>query len=1264
MQAQQGKVDVTFNTIDDGLIGDGFDNTVRSLTLQADQNLIVGGDYLNLNGISSSYLTRLKPDGSIDETFSMGSGFNGKVYTSYVQPDGKIIVGGSFTTFNGISCGRLVRLNSDGSYDMSFDTSIAATTGVIYEISPQSDGKIIIVGSFTKYNNVTVNRVARILSNGSLDTSFITGSGTSSNITNACVLSDGKILLTGNFTSFNGIQSNRIVRLYNDGHVDTSFNSGTGFDDDISAIAIQSDSKIVLGGKFTNYNGVAANRIIRLNNDGSIDDGFLSGSGLNGGAVQKIKIDIFGNIMIGGSFTGSYNGSDVNRICLLNSQGILKTDVDFGSGPASASVLALANDLEGSWYIGGSFSIFDGLNQGRLAKINSEGEYDTGYLAAGIGFDNSVLKVLPLADKKTMVFGNFKKFNGAFVSRITRLLEEGLIDSDFNTGQLGANNLIKTAVLQPDGKIICGGNFTKYNETLANRIVRILPDGTVDDTFSFGTGFNSQVYAMAIQSDEKILIGGNFTKYNDTSAGRLIRLLPNGSRDTSFNVGLGADAIIEAILIQPDKKILVGGHFSNFNGQLISRLVRLNPDGSIDFGFNAGNGFDKYIYAMALQSDGKIIIGGNFLNYNGVSQKRIVRLNTNGSLDSTFESGSGFSKGDVRSILVQPDDRILVGGTFSGTYKNYPSMRLLRLLKSGDFDGSFDARLNNKLYTMSFTTNQRLMIGGDFNSVSGISKHRIARLKLCLEATIWDGNQWSNGFPSGGKEVFFRESYSSLTSANVCSCSIDYEKTVTLLGGNTLGIEFSYLGLGTLVLEDGANLYQSDDEIINTGMLYLKRKTSPILKSDYTYWSSPVNNQKLFDVSPNTASDCYYSFFDYAWKRESASNNMILGKGYIIQGPKHFSATIPEKYEAVFKGNPNNGIVNVNIGPANTYNLVGNPYPSTLDATTFLNINKKNIKGTLYFWTHNTPYANNKYTRSDYAVYNRLGGIGTRAALTSGINETVPDGKIASGQGFFVGSLGEGTIEFNNSMRTSEKSSLFFKPEKISNAINQNAIERHRIWLNLTNSEGIFKQILIGYINGASNLYDIDYDAESINGNQLADFYSIIENKKLVIQGRALPFEENDSIRLGYTSTVDGKFSLSTDHKDGLFEKTSVFIEDKDLQIVHELKDESYSFNTQKGAFNNRFVLRFVNAELRLSSVEAEVNKIFVSVNKQIISLDAVEKDIKNVSIFDILGRQIYEKTEINNTKFLIGNLHSTNQILLIKVELENGYNEVFKVVF
>lgn len=1268
LYAQQGKVDTTFNTLDDGLNGDGFDNTVRTLSLQSDEKLIVGGEYLNLNGISAPYLTRLMSDGTIDGDFNTGSGFNGKVYASYVQSDGKIIVGGGFISYNGINSGRLIRLNSDGSYDATFNSSIGATTGIIYGICQQDDGKIIIVGSFTKYNNVTVNRIARILSNGALDTSFMTGSGSASNITNIDVLSNGKILLSGNFTVFNGVSANRIVRLFSDGRVDNGFRVDTGFNDDVNAMFVQSDGKIILGGKFTSYNEIVANRIIRIHEDGTPDTSFLSGSGLNNGAVQIIKADAFGNIMVGGSFTGLYNRYDVNRVFFIHPDGTAKTDFDIGSGPGSASVLALANGSDGSWYIGGSFSVFDGLNQGRLAKINGEGEYDTGYLSSGIGFDNSVLKVLPLDNKKTMIFGNFKKFNGVSMSRITRLLDDGMFDVTFNSEQPGANNTIKTAVLQADKKIVFAGNFTNYNGTVRNRIVRILSDGAIDETFNVGSGFNSQVYAMAIQPDEKIIVAGNFTSYKGSSVGvgRIVRLLPDGSRDTNFYVGLGADAIIEAILIQPDGKILVAGRFNNFDGHPFSRLVRLNADGSIDSGFVIASGFDKIVYAIALQSDGKIILGGTFLTYNGISQKRIIRLNSNGYLDATFDSGNGFANGDVRSILIQPDDRILVGGTFTGSYKSHTSLRLIRLLKNGSYDPSFEANLNNKLYTMGFTSDYKLLIGGDFNSISGVSKHRIARLKLCLDLTVWDGVGWSNGFPSGGKELTFKEDYTTLSTSSVCSCSIDEGKKVTLLSGHTLALEFNYFGSGTLVLENSASLYQYDDEITNTGIVHVKRKSSPILKSDYTYWSSPVEDQKLVDVSPNTLGDKYFSY-DYAvrnWRMENPSNKMIVGKGYIIRGPQEFSTNVPASFEAIFKGIPNNGKIDLILGDIKSFNLIGNPYPSALNADVFLIENASKINGTLSFWTHNTPINNNKYASDDYAVYNLLGGVGTSGALASGVNETIPDGTIASGQAFLVQSKGAGNIEFNNGMRLEKRNSTFFKPGKSGKESGGISIEKHRIWLNFKNSEGIFKQILIGYIKGATNSYDDSYDAETVNGNQFADFYSTNENKKLVIQGRALPFVDTDVVPLGYKTTVAGDFTISIDAVDGKMSNQAIYLEDKTTGEIHDLRAGNYTFNTAVGTFLDRLVLRYTGKTLGTGDFENLENGILVTVKNKVINVLSPKENIKEVTIFDVSGKLFYSKKKIGNTELQIPNLPSGDQVLLVKVTLENNFTTTKKVIF
>ena len=1272
LYAQQGKVDITFNTLDDGQNGDGFDNTVRTLSLQSDQKLIVGGEYLSLNGVPSSYLTRLQSNGEIDETFDTGTSFNGKIYASYIQPDGKIIVGGNFTSYNGIAVGRLIRLNTDGSYDNTFDTSIAANTGIIYEICPQTDGKIIIVGSFAKYNNVNVGRVARILPDGSLDSSFVTGSGSSSNITNAKVLTNGKILLAGNFVKFSGVSVNKIVCLLPDGSIDHSFDTGTGFDDDVNAMTVQPDGKIILGGKFTNYNGNNVGRIIRINQDATIDDSFLSGSGFSGDAIQVIKRDPLGNIMVAGSFTGSYDGITVNRLCFLNSDGTLKTDFDIGTGPKTASVFALENDVEGSWYIGGSFSVFDGLNQGRLAKISSDGDHDTSYLSAGIGFDSSVFKALPLENKKIMLFGNFTKFNGAFSSRIMRVLDSGMYDTTFNVGQAGANNLIKAAVLQSDGKIVFGGNFTKYNETICNRIVRILPDGEIDNTFNIGSGFNGQVYTIAAQVDKKVIVGGSFTSYNGAPATRIIRLLQDGSRDAAFNFGSGADAIIEAILVQPNGKVLVAGRFNNFDGHFSPGLVRLNSNGSIDADFNVGIGFDKYVYSMALQSDNKIILGGSFLTYNGISQKRIVRLNSDGSLDTTFESGIGFNKGDVRCLLVQPDDRILVGGTFSGTYKNHTALRLIRLERSGNYDSSFEAQLNNKLYAMSFTYDYKLIIGGDFNSISGISKHRIARLKLCLDSTVWNGIAWSNGFASAGKEVFFKEDYEALTTTNVCSCSIDEGKKVTLLSGNTLGIEFSYLGSGILTLEDSASLCQSDDEVINSGIIHLKRKSSPMIKSDYTFWSSPVQNQKLIDVSPETALNKFFIFDSLIgdWTKENPSNSMIAGKGYIIRGPLSFSPTVPEKFEAIFAGIPNNGKIDYNLEVTKGFSLVGNPYPSAIDADEFLNENKSKITGALYFWTHNTPInlsLEKQYTTDDYAVYNLLGGVGTREALTRGVNQTIPDGAIAAGQAFFVGNKKSGIVKFNNSMRISERNSIFFKPSKNKKQEeNKSVIEKHRIWLNFENSDGLFKQILLGYITGATNSYDESYDAVIFNGNPHLDFYSMINVNKFVIQGRALPFTDADIILLGYRTAIAGNFTISIDHADGDLSDQDIYLEDKITGKIHDLTASNYIFTTDAGTFTDRFILRYTDTDKTLDSEDFEnlENSISVSVKDKTINILSSKENIKEVMVFDITGKQLYNKTKVVNRELTIQNLQSGNQVLLVKVKLENGFTSTKKIIF
>jgi uncharacterized delta-60 repeat protein len=1257
--SQQGKVDTYFNTYDDGLLGDGFDNTVRTLSIQTDGKLIVGGEFLNFNGTVDSYLSRLNSDGTKDVSFNLGTGMNGKVYTSIIQADGKIILGGSFTNYNGSNVGRLIRLNADGTIDNSFNTTVGVNVNTVYDMALQADGKIIIVGSFSKYNGVVANKVARILPNGNIDATFITGLGATATIEEVQLQNDGKIILAGSFDSFNGfLTASKIVRLNTDGSVDANFVTGTGFNATITALLVQDDGKILVGGAFTTYNGLAINRLTRLNPDGTVDLGFVSGLGFSNGSVSVIKTNSLGLIWVGGSFSGTYNGTNVNRLVLLESNGTVNPIFDIGAGPATATVYALAVDSDSFWYVGGSFTVFDAQNQGRLAKIDAVGTLDIGYLTAGVGFDNSVLKVLPVSDKKIMVLGSFTKFNGIASSRIARLSENGLLDATFNSSGIGADGIIKTAILQPDNKIVLVGGFTNYNGIATNRIARIIADGTIDPSFNVGSGFNNQIYAVALQQDGKLLIGGNFTSFNGILVNRLVRLLSDGTLDSSFNVGLGADAIVETLLLQSDGKIVVGGRFTSFNGSTYNRLVRLNSDGSIDAGFTVGIGFDKYVYSIAQQSDAKLILGGTFLSYNGTTAKRLIRLNNDGSFDATFTIGTGFSNGEIRNILVQPDDRLLIGGSFSGTYNGISVKRMLRLNASGVYDISFSVNLNGTLFSSCFTPNNDVIIGGNFNSVSGIAKHRIAQLKLCTNSSNWNGIIWSNGAPSDEKELIFHDDYSLLSSANSCSCTIDLGKKVVISGGKTLGLRFNYSGSGIMVLEDTAALYQADDAMINTGMIQLKRKTTAVTKSDYTYWSAPVYSQQLSILSPDSAPDGFYSFnaLSDSWTSELGIAKMNVGLGYIIRAPENFSEISPAIFEASFLGIPNNGVVTVPIAAADTSNLIGNPYPSAINADLFLTANAGILDGTLYFWTHNTPINQGVYTSNDYAEYNLLGGVGTSPATSLGVNVNKPNGTIVSGQAFFVTGINQGGIAtFNNSMRILGQNGLFFKANPIKKLKNSNTIEKHRIWLNLSNKEGAFKQTLIGYATGATNEYESIFDGTSFEGNDYLDFYSINQGMNLAIQGRALPFTASDEVPLGYKTEIEGTFQINIDETDGILSNQTIYIEDRVKNLIQNISQGSYTFFTEKGTFNNRFVLKFKDKNLETTNFNQEQNRVFIESKNKQLKISAPNELIDKIVIYDLLGRERYKNSKVNENEFIFYDLGMSTNIILVQVTLNNG---------
>ncbi|WP_304199864.1 T9SS sorting signal type C domain-containing protein [Flavobacterium alvei] len=549
-----------------------------------------------------------------------------------------------------------------------------------------------------------------------------------------------------------------------------------------------------------------------------------------------------------------------------------------------------------------------------------------------------------------------------------------------------------------------------------------------------------------------------------------------------------------------------------------------------------------------------------------------------------------------------------------------------------------------------------------------------------LVTNTWTG-AWSQGTPTADQKIVFAANYSSTGNVTACSCMVT-SGAITFNANDTLTLTNELkITAGSLTFENNGSLVQINDAAINSGNIIYKRNTSSVRISDYTYWSSPVANQNLA-ISPAYTSGMFYSFNDFAtpesWKSESASTIMTVGKGYIIRGQQIGSPTPPPPpsfYQATFTGTPHNGNKSIAIGPIGNSNLLGNPYPSAIDANKFLSANSTVIEGTIYFWTHNTAIqlASNitngtagsgafAYTSDDYASYNGTGGV----AVSGGI---IPTGEIAAGQAFFTTSKATGgSVAFNNAMRLSSggailDNSQFFKTKNTKGKTAQ--IEKNRIWLNLTNAKGAFKQTLVGYIAGATNDIDNAFDGESFDGQEFIDFYSVNQGKNLTIQGRALPFSENDEVPLGFRSTIEGSFSISIDQVDGSMTNQKIFIEDKLTNTITELNAGNYTFSTVAGTFNDRFVLRYTNGKtLGTDTVTTQKNKVVVSVKNKQIKINSLSETINKVVIFDLLGRQIYQNNKVDSNEFLTTDFSSSHQALIVKTTLQNGELVTNKIIF
>lgn len=744
-----------------GVFANGF---VTRQAVQSDGKIIIMGSFNSYGGVSRNSIARINSDGTLDTTFNPGSGFSMPFSPNDIklQSDGKIVIVGQFSSYNGVSRSNILRLNADGSLDTSFNPG-TGTTMTPTSIDIQSDGKIVVtINGIGTFNGTQVESVFRLKTDGTLDNTFVPSSfgGTQSIFTNITsvkvqtVSGVEKILVGGAFAYYNGIPRNNIVRLNLDGSLDTSFDSGNSVQGTIKSIGINSAGNIILLGASSSYNSNTVLGVIQLGPNGTLDTSFNSGGIGTDFSPNAMALKSDGKIVILGYFA-NYNGTPRKGIALINSDGTLDTSFDPGTGTnATASTVAIASD--GGLLIGGSFISYNGSAAIGLLKVNTAGTLDTSF-----GANVSVYSLyqpayaVKQADEKLIVSGNFNVVNGVAKNYLVRFNTDGSVDTTFNQGGAGPNGIVQTICLQSDGKIIIGGQFNTYNGTTASGIARLNADGTLDSSFTTGTGFTtmgqlSYIYSIQKLSSGKILVGGvYFYDYNGNSITNknLIRLNADGTFDSTFNtngVGVNSPMMIgvNAIKEQTDGKILIGGNFTSFNGTSANGFLRLNADGSVDttftqvWGSTAGlnpGGSVKYI--LIQPSDNKVIIGGTFTTYNNTSSTNLARLNTDGTLDTTFNAGSA---GLIYQPILLSDGKLLVPGAFT-SFNGTTINKLVRLNANGSVDTSFSPGSSGAsgafspigASRLSFVFEQadgNLLVVGNFNSYNGTARNIIARL--------------------------------------------------------------------------------------------------------------------------------------------------------------------------------------------------------------------------------------------------------------------------------------------------------------------------------------------------------------------------------------------------------------------------------------------------------------------------------------------------------------------------------------------------------
>jgi len=518
-----------------------------------------------------------------------------------------------------------------------------------------------------------------------------------------------------------------------------------------------------------------------------------------------------------------------------------------------------------------------------------------------------------------------------------------------------------------------------------------------------------------------------------------------------------------------------------------------------------------------------------------------------------------------------------------------------------------------------------------------------------------------------------------LTIAGTASLALSSNKTInndlTISGSGSLTqtsgsltvknnlINSSTLGAAAVVLENNANLTQGSTTTVNanSGAITVKRNSSLLSRLDYTLWSSPVANQNLLAFSPATTTTRFYNFnttyntggVNGAFSAiDPSTNNFGAGSAYLIRMPNTaVDAPATETFNGQFTGVPNNGDVPVTLidglAAGLRYNLVGNPYPSPISLTTFVNDNTSTIESTLYFWRKTNGVG------TAYCTWAPGVSPPTGTFVSNGNTQSVdPLGVLQTGQGFFVeAKSGASSLTFKNSQRVANTAGQFFRTKQVA--------ADSKIWLNATNAAGDFSQMAVTYNDNATTGIDI-YDGKYINDSAFA-LTSTITNGEYTIQGRPA-FDASDVVALNFKTAAAGDYTIAIDHSEGAFATgQEVYLVDSKTGTITNLKEGAYTFSAAAGADNTRFSLKYQKT-LKVDAAAFNDNSVAVYKNNGTLYVNSTAKTITSIRVYDVQGRLIAEQNKVKANTATISNLKGNNQVLIVKVIGENN-SEVTKKV-